>query len=158
MSTHTGGHPVDAFVHEHFTKVGPKTASKRWNMCCNYCPATSPIIVHWDVRCLQHLSKPNLCPNAPADVKMIAIQRLMAKGGIEILEPDSDEEVDLVNTAAGSSQAATAVASKKAKVSSDGGAVTTKRTLDAYLERPMTEDEINKSNVRLLRCVKLYLI
>jgi len=89
---------------------------------------------------------------------MIAIQRLMAKGGIEILEPDSDEEVDLVNTAAGSSQAATAVASKKAKVSLDGGAVTTKRTLDAYLERPMTEDEINKSNVRLLRCVKLYLI
>ena len=36
-----GGHPVDEFVHKHFTPVGEKTkakATKRWNMHCNYCP------------------------------------------------------------------------------------------------------------------------
>ncbi|KAF9471658.1 hypothetical protein BDN70DRAFT_998543 [Pholiota conissans] len=38
MSKNKGGQPVDEFVHLHFTPVGEKTASRRWNMRCNYCP------------------------------------------------------------------------------------------------------------------------
>jgi hypothetical protein len=58
MSKNKGGHPVDDFVHKHFTFIGGKMASKQWNMCCNYCPAnTTQLIVHPDSRCTHTLQK-----------------------------------------------------------------------------------------------------
>jgi hypothetical protein len=79
-----GGHPVDEFVHTHFTSIGEKTATKRWNMQCNYCSAeTVKLIVHWDSRCLSHLAKTEdgFCAHAPPEVQKEARQRLMTKGG-----------------------------------------------------------------------------
>ncbi|KAG6806514.1 hypothetical protein H0H92_011059, partial [Tricholoma furcatifolium] len=92
MST-KGGRTPDAFVMEHFTKVGeqnPKT--KHWQMSCKYC--TGPqTIEHRDYRCLKHISKQETCPNAPADVRKQALQLLMQKGGIVALAiDDSDDE------------------------------------------------------------------
>ena len=49
-----------------------KTASKRWNMQCNYCPAeTVKLIVHQDSRCLSHLAKTGdgFCAHAPPEVR-----------------------------------------------------------------------------------------
>ena len=92
-----GGHPVDEFVHTHFTPISEKTASKRWNMQCNYCPAkTVKLIVHWDSRCLSHLAKTGdrFCAHAPPEVREEAQQRLMTKGGFKITEPDSDNHTD----------------------------------------------------------------
>ena len=147
-----GGHPVDKFVHTHFKPIGGKTASKRWNMQCNYCPTeTVKLIVHRDSCCLAHLAKTGdgFCANAPPEVREEARRRLMAKGGLEIAEPDSDNhtEPDIVEVAA---------TSKKAKVS-DKNAVVTKRGLDSFLERGMTESEKDQANVRMLRCRKFYL-
>ncbi|KAF8973344.1 hypothetical protein BDZ97DRAFT_1614566, partial [Flammula alnicola] len=144
MSKNKGGHPVDEFIHEHFTPVGEKTASKRWNMQCNYCPAdTAKLIVHRDSRCLQHLGKTGegFCLHAPMEVREEARRRLMVKGGIEIPEPDSDVEII-------SGEIATT--SKKAKVS-DGGAVTTKRGVDAFMEWAMIDGEKDQANVLMLR-------
>jgi hypothetical protein len=69
----------------------------------------------------------------------------MAKGGFEIAEPVSDVEI------VGETVAST---SKKAKLP-DGEAVSTKRGLDAFLERAMTNAEKDQSNVRMLRYVEL---
>jgi len=63
-----GGQAVDEFVHQNFTPVGEKTKGRRWNMRCNYCPDSAPLIVHRDSRCLLHLSGVD-CKNAPGDVK-----------------------------------------------------------------------------------------
>ena len=67
-----GGHPVDEFVHTHFTPIGNKMASKQWNMQCNYCPAeTVKLIIHQDSRCLVHLAKTGdgFCVKAPLEVQ-----------------------------------------------------------------------------------------
>ena len=132
-----GGHPVDEFVHTHFTPIGEKTTSKRWNMQCNYCPAeTVKLIIHRDSRCLAHLAKTGdgFCAKAPLEVREEARRRLMTKGGLEIAEPDSDDqtEPDIVEEIV--------AISKKAKVS-DKNTVVTKRSLDSFLEWVMTESE-----------------
>ena len=151
---HKGGQKADPFVFAHFSAVGERDAkTKRWSVQCKYC--TAPLIVHRDSCCLSHLGKEGVCPNAPANVKIEAQRLLMKKGGVEIAELDSDgETMSLVNAeyVAGSS---TNTMAKKAKVmeSGDRVLVSGKRTLDAYLDRTMTVDEENKSNVRLLRCV-----
>jgi hypothetical protein len=142
-----GGHPVDEFVHKHFTPVGEKTKAKRWNMRCNYCPADAvKLIVHRDSRCLAHLAKTGdgFCSHAPADVKEEARRRLMVKGGIEVAEPPSDCDDNEAEIIVGE-------ISKKGKVS-ETGSVVTKRGLDAFLDRAMTEAEKDQANVRMLRC------
>jgi hypothetical protein len=148
MSTKKGGHPVDEFVHSHFTTVGEKTASKRWNMRCKYCPNTANLIMHRDSRCLTHLAKTGegFCLNAPPEVRAEARQRLMAKGGLEIPESTSDVEISEVGTSS--------TASKKAKVS-ETGVLITKRGIDAFLERAMTEHEKDIANVRMMRCMHI---
>jgi hypothetical protein len=100
MSTNKGGHPVDEFVYSHFTTVGEKTASKRWNMRCKYCPNTAKLIMHRDSRCLTHLAKTGegFCSNAPPEVRAEARRRLMAKGGLEIPESTSDVEISEVGS------------------------------------------------------------
>jgi hypothetical protein len=146
MAKNKGGHPVDEFVHAHFTIVGEKTLSKRWNMQCKYCPAdTVKTIVHRDSRCLMHLAKTGegFCSHAPEEVREEARRKLMVKGGLGIADPDSDVEIQVVGTT-------TALTSKKAKTS-DGEAVVTKRSLDTFLERAMTNGEKDQSNVRMLR-------
>jgi hypothetical protein len=149
-----GGHPVDEFVHEHFTPVGTRTKAKRWNMHCKYCPATAQLIVHRDSRCLQHLAKTGegFCSHAPAEVKEEARRRLMVKGGMEITEPSSDCDNNDAEIIVGS----IAETSKKAKVL-EKDAIVTKRGLDAFLERVMTEAEKDQANVRMLRCRNSYL-
>ena len=147
---------MDEFVHTHFTPIGGKTASKRWNMQCNYCPTeTVKLIIHRYSRCLTHLSKTGdgFCAHAPTEVREEARRRLMAKGGLEIAEPDSDNNVELGPVV----EENVAATSKKAKVS-DKEAVITKRGLDSFLERSMTESEKDQANIRMLRCRKSYLV
>ena len=141
--TNKGGHPLDAFVAEHFTKTGkrhPKT--RRWHMLCNYCPPERPPIEHRDARCIQHISKPQSCPNVPEDIRLEARRLLMQKGGIELTEV-SDEE----------NMSASDRTQKKAKGPS-GQVITVKKgRMDAFLDRAMSVEEIDKANIRMLRQV-----
>ena len=68
----------------------------------------------------------------------------MVKGGIEVAEPSSDCDDNEAEIIVGE-------ISKKAKVS-ETGTVVTKRGLDAFLDRAMTEAEKDQANVRMLRC------
>jgi hypothetical protein len=147
------GHPVDEFVHAHFTPVGDKSKSKRWNMRCNYCPVDiAKLIVHHDSRCLLHLAKTGdgFCAHAPAEVREEARRRLMVKGGIEIAEPVSNDCAELI-------VGEITVTSKKAKVS-DTNVVVTKRGLDSFVERALTNAEIDQANIRMLRCCDLSIL
>jgi hypothetical protein len=79
MAKNKGGHPVDEFVHAHFTTVGEKTASKKWNMHSKYCLAdTVKTIVHRDSRCLMHLAKTGegFRSHAPAEVQASILRSL----------------------------------------------------------------------------------
>jgi hypothetical protein len=141
-----GGHPLDAFVAEHFTKIGewhPKT--KRWHMQCNYCPSERPPIEHRDTRCMQHISNPQNCPNVPEDIRLEARRLLMQKGGIEVVEPSDDENMSASDRA-------------QKKVKGPGGQVIAmkKGGMDAFLDRVMSVEEINKANVQMLRQVVCY--
>ncbi|RDB15798.1 hypothetical protein Hypma_003642 [Hypsizygus marmoreus] len=142
-----GGRTPDSFISEHFSKDGsinPKT--KRWKMKCRYCPETADPIEHRDSRCLKHISNPKTCPTVPAVFRKEAHLLMMQKGGIHAIEiDDSDNEQDDDVNADGQIPAG-----KKAKGTA-GQAVERKRPLDAFTDRAMTADELNKANVRLLR-------
>jgi hypothetical protein len=144
-----GGHTPDVFISENFTKVGKKNArTKRWNLACNYCPAWTAAIEHWDMRCLQHLSKPRNCQNVPADVWKEAGQLIMQKGGIEVITLSDDDDTGASTSMLGGAS----VVPKKAK-SASGQVIAMKRTVDAFLDRAMSTDEVDKSNIHLLRYV-----
>jgi len=72
----------------------------------------------------------------------------MAKGGLEIAEPDLDDqtELDTIVTAT----------SKKAKLL-DKNAIVTKWSLDSFLEQVMMESEKDQANVQMLSHCKFYL-
>ena len=74
----TGGQKLDEFVDNHFSKEGERnTRTNRWKMKCNYCiPDT--MVEHCELRCTEHLSKPELCPNAPEPVRKEALTRCRA--------------------------------------------------------------------------------
>ena len=134
----------DVFISENFIKIRKKNArTKCWNMACNYCPAGTEAIKHQDMRCLQHLLKPRNFQNVPADFGKKAGQLIMQKGGIEVIALSDDDE---------STSMPGVVVRKKAKGAS-GQVIATKRTMDAFLDRAMSTDEVDKSNIRLLRYV-----
>lgn len=161
MSTRKGGRALDDFIYEHYSTVGERTPAKRWNMRCNYCPESAKTILHRDQRCLTHLSKPGSdgsCPNAPADVRSQARSKLMAKGGIEIPQIDSDIEIIDVDTAVSEAGPSSSKRTKISKAQDSSQATSAKRDLNSYLDRSMTTGEIDKANINLLRYVIIYCV
>ena len=77
----TGGQKLDEFVSKHFSRVGQKNPrTHRWNMKCHYC-VPDIVMEHRELRCTEHLSKYEQCPNAPKTVRDEALQRLATKRG-----------------------------------------------------------------------------
>jgi hypothetical protein len=149
MHHNKGGRTPDVFISENFTQVGERNArTKRWNMACNYCPAKAAAIEHRDMRCLQHLSKPKNCQNVPADIRREAGQLIMQKGGIEVITLSDDDD-----TGKGASTSTLGIVVQKRAKGASGRVVGTKQTVDAFLDRAMSTDEVDKSNIRLLRYV-----
>ena len=150
MSANTrGGRARDEFIHKHFNgRRDPNKKSKRWLMTCKYCPSdVAKEIVHRDSRCLKHIGKTNgedSCTNVPAEVRLEASHLLMRKGGIEEIQV-SDRESDVIEIVEGSAE-------KKKKVNL-GEAVAVKRPIEAFLDQSMSVEEMDKANLRLLRCV-----
>lgn len=143
MHHNKGGHTPDVFISENFTKIEEKNArTKHWNMTYNYCPAGTVVIEHWDMRCLQHLSKPRDCQNVPADVWKEAGQLVMQKGEIEVIALSGDNDEGASTSTLG------IVVWKKAKGAS-GQVIATKRTMDAFVDRAMSTNEVDKSNIHL---------
>ena len=141
MSHSNGGRPHNEFVFEHYNKMGvrnPKT--KHWQVECHYCP-DKKIIEHRDMNCLQHLANPQLCPNAPADVRKEARRLIMVKGGIETIVVSDGEE-----------DTSGPVVQKNAKGSK--GQVVATRTVEAFLDRAMSTEEVDKANIHMLRLGK----
>ena len=65
---------MDEFVHKHFSPVGAKMTSKRWNMqvaTTARLTDTVKLIVHCE----------GFCSHAPAEVQEEARRQLMAQGG-----------------------------------------------------------------------------
>jgi hypothetical protein len=116
-------------------------------MRCNYCPSSSPLIEHRDLHRVKHLSKHESCPNAPEDVRKDAQRFLMQKGGItasQISDTSDGERSSPINV-----DEIKEPANKKQK-SSKSQTIATKRTMDAFVDRNMTAEETDKSNIRLL--------
>lgn len=150
-----GGKPANKFILKHF-KFETKTQSRRWMVRCKHCPADSKLIEHRDVRCLKHLIDVQACPNVPPVDRAEGQRNLMRKGGVNIADPNTDEEEDtsLVNSEHGSTfTTATegSSVSKRAKISEAGVGTAMKRNLDSFLDRAMSEKELDRANLRLLR-------
>jgi hypothetical protein len=90
------------------------------------------------MRCLQHLSKPRNCQNIPADIWKEAGQLIMQKGGIEVIALSDDDDK-------GTSTSTLGVAVRKGAKGASGQVIAMKRTMDAFLNRAMSTDEVDMS-------------
>jgi len=79
------------------------------------------VIENWDMRCLQHLSKPKNCQNVPADIWREAGQLIMQKGGIEVITLSDDN-----NTGKGTSTSTLGIVEQKRAKGASGQVVGTK--------------------------------
>ena len=83
LRTHPDGgwQKLDKFVEQHFSRVGERNLrTNRWNIKCRYCEP-DVIIEHRELRCTEHLSKYEQCPNAPEVIRKDALQRLATRRG-----------------------------------------------------------------------------
>ena len=146
--SHSGGRELLPFMEKHFTKSSERNpTTKHYKFKCNYCPEGSALIEHREKRCLQHIAKPAECQHAP---------KWARKEAWLILAKDTDIEVE---AAAEGGSAATALViddddasnpgtvrpAKKARV------VAVRSTLDSFVDRPMTKEEKEKTDLCLLR-------
>ncbi|KAF9521621.1 hypothetical protein CPB83DRAFT_743688, partial [Crepidotus variabilis] len=149
-SQKSGGRHPEPFIFEHFTKVGAMNSStKKWNVRCNYCPPNALLILHRDNRCLNHLT--DKCANVPKVVKEAAQLKVMQKGGLEIVIPGSDDEIESVPDSDAGSTSTQASKRTKFSKSASPSVGAGKRTLETFLERSLTKEEENRSNVHMLR-------
>jgi hypothetical protein len=74
-----GSQKLDEFVNKHFSRTGERHKQmNRWKMKCHYCTLDT-ILEHCELRCMEHLSKYNQCPNTPEDIRKEELQQLATK-------------------------------------------------------------------------------
>jgi len=152
MSKHAGGRETDPLILKNFTRLtNANTKTNRYRVSCKHC---SIELEHRDNRCLDHLAYPAKCKDAPQDVRARALTALMKKSGLNPTDSLalSGSEAQPINL---DREDAELVVGKKQQGPS-GRVIAVKRThssLDAFLARPMGEDEVDKANVLLLRYV-----
>ena len=119
-------------------------------MMCKYCPSdVAKEIVHCNLCCLKHIGKTNgedSCKYVPAEVQFKASHLLMRKGRIkEIQVSDGGSEVEIVDSGS----------AEKKKNNNSGEVVAVKHPIEAFLDRSMSVEEMDKSNLCMLRCIVL---
>ena len=143
-----GGRPIGPFIIAHFTQGGRKEGnSNQWLFSCNYCQES---LEHRENRLLSHLRDLKKCKQAPPDVRQKARVWLAQKGGIinskdDLFPPENSTVIaDASGDTEGLAQTVADNPSKKRK--SEGN-------IKQYIEKQLSQSEIDKHNVRLLRYV-----
>jgi len=152
MSANThGGCARDEFIHKHFNRRrDPNQKSKRWLMMCKYCPSdVAKEIIHHGLHCLKHIGKMNGEDSGkyvPAEVWLEASRLLMRKGGIEEIQvSDGGSDIEIVDSGS----------AEKRKKNNSGEVVAVKHLIEAFLDWSMSVEEMDKSNLHMLRCIVL---
>lgn len=145
----SGGQKLDEFVTKHFTKVGEKNPrTNRWKMKCNYCTPDT-VVEHRELRCTEHLSKYELCPNTPGPVRKEALTRLATKRGV--LSPAPIDELGTPSNPHVVGDDEDEVPRKKRKTV-DGSATKQKQgAMDAFVDRGLSAEEQAQVDSVLLR-------
>lgn len=142
-----GGRPPDSFITANFTQAEKKTGNtNRWYFTCNHC---NEKLEHRDSRLLNHIKDITKCRNAPPNIREAARHRLAEKGGILLTDVKEDmlpEPSQLQVVADGTNAENNGNPIKKRK--SEG-------SITRFLEKPLSQEEADKNNVRLLRYVLL---
>ncbi|KAI0747746.1 hypothetical protein C8Q80DRAFT_1353696 [Daedaleopsis nitida] len=154
----SGSRQLDPFVDAHFKIASERhPTTRRYHMQCKHCPPGSPLIEHRDKRCIQHLSKYELCPDAPPAVRKEALIRLVSGSNAPVIVTDAQltggsENNDLSSEAGSSVQLAINVDSN------EGNTQKTKKqkksaqlNLNAFVDRVMTDAEKEDADLLFLR-------
>jgi hypothetical protein len=129
--------PVEAFIEKHTTRLRPaNNKSGRYIVKCNFCDYEGE---HRELRIHKHLKT---CPNAPDNVKILAITAIMDKAKISVMDKSSTSDA----SEAGSSSGPSAI-----ELSSGILKKRKMNTLDSYLATPMSDADLHKANLLLLR-------
>jgi len=148
-----GGQKLDDFVDKHFSKTGERNPrTNRWKMKCKYCMADTTV-EHREMRCTEHLSKPELCPNAPEPVRKEALIRLATKRNTLSSIP-IDELGTPVNPHVVGDDSDDGVAHKKGKTVNGSTTKRQRGVLDAFVDRGLSEEERAEVDLILVRYVR----
>ncbi|KIO32495.1 hypothetical protein M407DRAFT_35422, partial [Tulasnella calospora MUT 4182] len=141
-----GGRKEADFVAKWFTREQKQDGkSERWLYSCNFCPQDlKQLIVHRDNALANHIIKN--CALASAEAREDANMFIMKRGNITLADipltpaTASTEDVDSGSEALGENPA------KRKRLS-----LMEQRSIDSFLERPMTEEEKRASDIKFLR-------
>jgi hypothetical protein len=121
-------------------------------MKCNYCHTPDAVVEHRELKCTEHLSKCDQCPNAPEPVRKEALKRLATKRGVLSSAP-IDELGSPVNPHVVSDDNDDGILTKKGKAV-DGTAMKRKQgTMDTFVDRGLSNEEKAQVDFVLLRYV-----
>lgn len=162
-----GGRQLDPFVEAHFKIASERhPTTRRYQMQCKHCPPGSPLLEHHDKRCIQHLSKYELCPDAPSAVRKEALIRLASGSNgpvtvtnVQLAGMSPLENNDLPLEAGSSVQLAINIDSnggdtQKMKKQKKSGQL----NLNAFVDRVMTDAEKEEADLLFLRYVQHQLL
>jgi len=119
-------------------------------MMCKYCPSdVAKEIVHCYLCYLKHIGKTNgedSCKYVPAEVQLEALCLFMRKGRIkEIQVSDGGSDIEIMDSGS----------AEKNNNNNLGEVVAVKCLIEAFLDRSMSVEEMDKSNLCILRCIVL---
>ena len=120
-------------------------------MKCNYCKPDT-VVEHRKLRCTEHLSKPDQCPNAPEPVRKEALQRLATKRGAISSTSINELGTPLNPHVVGDDDADdNGVSYKKGKTA--GGSMRKRKRgiMDAFVDRGLSDEEKAQVDSFLLR-------
>jgi len=123
----------------------------RWKMKCNYCKPDA-VVEHRELRCAEHLSKPDRCPNAPEPVRKETLQRLATKRGALSSTPINKLGTPSNPHTVGDDDADDNRVSYKNGKTAGGSTTKRKRgVMDAFVDRRLSDEEKAQVDSFLLR-------